>query len=320
MLSNWCDVGYTGNIIKKNEGHDMKRKRLNRDKQWFFQHYPYFQMRMESDIFTGLVSLIRLTDGEYLYWDFPRAGKAAVAGKGMVWLQLIPDHGRRVITAMFLPDKRVSVWYVDVIEEAAYDADGVAVFVDKYLDVIFTPQGDVKIDDRDELDAAFQSGELTRQQYDAALREGEAIVDELCGDISATERWCREILEYVEKEIGQKQFVIFWGVDGVPDVFDPNACMQELIPEAIEKLSRLVTRTNAKIVVISDRPEEIAAYLESNPQIYNYVILDACYGVDYSSNPQLQAHLVHIDAMKGLQDCDLIKASEIMNRLELQKW
>lgn len=298
----------------------MKRKRLNRDKQWFFQHYPYFQMRMESDIFTGLVSLIRLTDGEYLYWDFPRAGKAAVAGKGMVWLQLIPDHGRRVITAMFLPDKRVSVWYVDVIEEAAYDADGVAVFVDKYLDVIFTPQGDVKIDDRDELDAAFQSGELTRQQYDAALREGEAIVDELCGDISATERWCREILEYVEKEIGQKQFVIFWGVDGVPDVFDPNACMQELIPEAIEKLSRLVTRTNAKIVVISDRPEEIAAYLESNPQIYNYVILDACYGVDYSSNPQLQAHLVHIDAMKGLQDCDLIKASEIMNRLELQKW
>lgn len=50
------------------------------------------------------------------------------------------------------------------------------------------------------------------------------------------------------------------------------------------------------------------------------IFLDDCYGDDYSSNPQLQAHLVHIDAMKGLQDCDLIKASEIMNRLELQKW
>lgn len=181
----------------------MKRKRLNRDQQWFFQHYPYFQMRMENDIFAGLVSLIQLTDGKYLYWDFPKAGKAAVAGKGMVWLQLIPDYGSRVITAMFLPDKRVSVWYVDVIEEAAYDADGVAVFIDKYLDVIFTPQGDVKIDDRDELDAAFQSGELTQEQYDAALQEGEAIVDELCSDIPATERWCREILEYVEKEIKQ---------------------------------------------------------------------------------------------------------------------
>ncbi|MDE7178990.1 MAG: DUF402 domain-containing protein [Lachnospiraceae bacterium] len=322
----------------------MKRKRLNRDKQWFFQHYPYFQTRMESDIFAGLVSLIRLTDGEYRYWDFPKAGKAAVAGKGMVWLQLIPDSGSRAITAMFLPDKRVSVWYVDVIEEAAYDADGVAIFVDKYLDVIFTPQGDVIVDDRDELDAAFQSGELTQEQYDAALQEGEAIIEDLCGDIPAMERWCREILENVEKEIGQKQFVIFLDVDGVLDVFDPNARMQELMPEAIERLSRLLTRTNAKIVVISDWPEalkresipihdvipwdkkfktraeEIAAYLESNPQIYNYVILDECYGDDYSSNPQLQAHLVHIDALKGLQDCDLIKTSEIMNRLELQKW
>lgn len=350
----------------------MTRKRLNRDLKWFFQHYPYFQMRMENDIFTGLVSLIHLTDGEYLYWDFlPQAGKAAVAGKGMVWLQLIPDRGSRAITAMFLPDKRVSVWYVDVIEEAAYDADGVAVFVDKYLDVIFTPQGDVKIDDRDELDAAYQSGELTREQYDAALREGEAIVEELCGDIPATERWCREILENAEKEIGQKQFVIFLDVDGVLDVFDPNTHIQKLIPGAIERLSRLVTRTNAKIVVISDwrygsksyveycrennifaaqcdnwpyleealkresisihdvtpwdeklktRTEEIAAYLESNPQIYNYVILDDCYGDDYSSDSELQAHLVYVDALKGLQDCDLMKTCEIMNCLELQKW
>ncbi len=68
------------------------------------------------------------------------------------------------------------------------------------------------------------------------------------------------------------------------------------------------------------RAEEVAAYLESHPQIYNYAILDDCYVDDYSSNPQLQAHQVHIDASKGLQDCDLIKTSEIMNRLELQKW
>lgn len=349
----------------------MTRKRLNRDKQWFFQSFPYYQMRMENQLFTGLVSLIQLTEGEYLYWEYTQAGKAAVAGKGMVWLQLIPDHGNRAITAMFLPDRRVSVWYVDVIEEAAFDADGVAVFIDKYLDVIFTPQGDVVIDDRDELDAAFQSGELTREQYESALQEGEAIVDELCSDIAATEEWSRNILEIVEKEIGQKQFVIFLDVDGVLDVFDPNAHIQKIIPEAIEKLRRLVTRTNAKIVVISDwrygsrayvdycrknnqfadqcdnwpyleealnkesisihdvtpwdkklktRTEEIAAYLESNPQIYNYVILDDCFGDDYSSDPEIQAHLVHIDALKGVQDSDLIKACEIMNRLDLQRW
>lgn len=309
----------------------MTRKRLNRDKKWFFQYFPYFQMRMENDIFTGLVSLIRLTDGEYLYWDFfPLAGKVPVAGKGMAWLQLIPDHGKQAITAMFLPDKRVSAWYVDVIEEATFDPDGVAVFLDKYLDVIFTPQGDVIVDDRDELDAAFESGELTREQYDAALREGDAIIDELCSDIPATEAWCRNILETVEKKIEAKQFVIFLDVDGVLDVFDPNVHIQKLMPEALESLRRLVARTNAKLVVISDwrygsseyrsRTEEIAAYLKSNPQIYNYVILDDCFGDDYSSELEIQAHLVHIDALKGIQDSDMIKACEIMNRLDLQKW
>lgn len=308
----------------------MNRKRLTRDQKWFFQSFPYYQMRIENNLFTGLVSLIQLTDEEYRYWEYERAGKVAVAGKGMVWLQMIPDNGSRAITTMFLPDKRVSAWYVDVIEEAAYDADGVAVFVDKYLDVIFTPQGDVVIDDRDELDAAFRSGELTEEQYKAALREGEAIVDELCSDIPAAEKWCRNILDMVEEKVGAKQFVIFLDVDGVLDVFNPHVHIQEIMPEAVERLRRLVTRTNARIVAISDRrlwdkalktrTAEIAAYLESNPQIYNYVILDDCYGDDYSSDPKIQSHLVHINAMKGLQDSDMIKACEIMNRLDLQKW
>ena len=50
------------------------------------------------------------------------------------------------------------------------------VFIDKYLDVILTPEGDVKVDDRDELDAAYASGDLTKAQYEAALAEGEAIL------------------------------------------------------------------------------------------------------------------------------------------------
>ena len=178
----------------------MTRKRLDRDKKWFFQGFPYYQLRMENELFTGLVSLIQLVDGEYFYQELPKAGKVAVAGKGMVWLQLIPDEKSRVITAKFLPDKKISVWYVDVIECMDYDPDGVAVFTDKYLDVIFSPQGDVKFD-RDELDAAYQAGELSKAQYEAALREGDAIIADLCSDIGATEQWCRKILDDVEEQI-----------------------------------------------------------------------------------------------------------------------
>jgi len=184
------------------EGIDgMKKKRLDRDKGWGFHHFPYYQMRVDIECFHGLVCLIQLVDGETLYWDMPKAGEVAVAGAGMTWLQLIPDDTHRLITVMYLPDNTVSGWYVDVMEGFEYAEDGVVIYEDKYLDVYFTPQGDMVIDDRDELDAAYESGELTKEQYEAALLEGENIVAELCVDLDATTKMCDAVLWYVNQRI-----------------------------------------------------------------------------------------------------------------------
>ena len=65
---------------------------------------------------------------------------------------------------------------------------------------------------------------------------------------------------------------------------------------------------------MASRTEEIQAYLQEHPEIYNYVILDDCFGDDYSSDMNMKKHLVSVDALKGLQDNDLVKACEIMNR------
>ncbi len=179
--------------------------------KWGFQHFPYYQLRLENEIFKGLVSLITLTDGEYYYWNLPKAGKTPVCGKGMVWLQLIPDNSSRLITAMFIPREKVvsgkmyrysiSAIYVDVAEKFEFDPDGVAAYVDKYLDVIFTPQGDIMIDDRDELDDAFEKGELTSKQYSDALLECDLIIEQMGADLVRTEEWCGDILETVQKYI-----------------------------------------------------------------------------------------------------------------------
>ena len=159
---------------------DMKRKRLNRD-GWGFMFYPYYQMRVDDDLFHGSVCLIRFTDGEANYWQTPKAGRIQVTGAGMTWLQLIPDDSSHVITIKYFPDGihdserknypvtsnpkyQPSIWYVDIIDGIEYDEDGVAVFIDKYLDVIFTPEGDVKVDDRDELDGALASGDINKEQ------------------------------------------------------------------------------------------------------------------------------------------------------------
>ncbi len=180
----------------------MKRKRLDRD-AWGFQYFPYYQMRVETEHFKGLVALISITSGEYQYWDYPKAGKTKICGEGMTWLQMIPDGRAHMVTAMYLPNGRVSTWYVDILEAVEYDRDGIAVYVDKYLDVIFTPQGDVLVDDRDELDAAYASGELSKEQYENALAEGEAVLKEYCTDFGQTERYSNEVLNAVNKIIAE---------------------------------------------------------------------------------------------------------------------
>ena len=189
----------------------MTKKRLDRDSKWFFQGFPYYHMRMDTDEFHGLVSIIQLTDGEYFFWEMEKAGKTPICGKGMLWLQLIPDNQHRAITAKFLPKSRtiqgvtysksVSIWYVDVIDSWGYDEDQVAYFIDQYLDVIFDIEGDVRIDDRDELDAAYKAGELSAEQYQRAIAEGDAIVSELCSDIEKTQQWCERILEHAMERI-----------------------------------------------------------------------------------------------------------------------
>lgn len=197
----------------------MKEKRLDRD-GWGFQHFPYYQFRMDTADFHGLVGVIDLIDGEDCFWELPAAGKTPVCGKGMQWLQLIPDGAHRVITAKFLPEasrgirfpKAVSIWYVDVIDRWGYAPDGVACFVDQYLDVIFDPEGDVVLDDRDELDDAYRSGELSAAQYRRAIAEGDAIVRELCADISKTQDWCTRLLREAMARIQTD-----------PDIFSKNA-------------------------------------------------------------------------------------------------
>ena len=196
----------------------MNHKRLNRD-QWGFQYYPYYQMRIDHELFHGTVCLIRLTDGEKNYWETPKAGRIQVTGEGMTWLELIPDGTRRVITTMYFPDGthdperkhypvtaderyQPSIWYIDIIEGIEQDEDGITVFIDKYLDVIITPEGEVKVDDRDELDAAYASGELSKEQYDAALAEGEAIQQAYGGDIRGLDALCAAVWKLAEERIG----------------------------------------------------------------------------------------------------------------------
>ncbi len=344
----------------------MTKKRLTRDQKWFFQYFPYHQIYMDNELLKGWVAINYLNDGETMFWNFEKGGSVPVCGKDMIWLTIIPDNAPRSISAFFLPNRRVSAWYVDVIESIGIDEDGVVYFMDLYLDVLMTPEGDVCIDDKDELDYAYASGEITEEQYEGAIQEGECIIKELGTDIQKTEMLCRQILDKAEAMIADDRFTIFLDIDGVLDIYNPNAPIQELLPNAIGNLKNLITRTKADVVIISDwrygcekyrekaiecgyetiisywenllstfkeagisisgvtpwdekivnRTGEIRKYLEEHSNIKRYVILDDCFGDSYESDPEIHKHLVYVDALKGLQEKDLMSACEVMNMLD----
>lgn len=220
----------------------MKRKRLNYE-SWGFQYFPYFQIRVDCDDFHGLATVIKIVAGEPQCWETPKAGCLQVCGKGMMWLQLVPDHQKHVINIKFfpwgqgVPEERCnypefalnntrcpSVWYVDVIDDLTYDEDGVAVFIDKYIDVIFTPEGDVHVDDRDELDAAYESGELTKEQYESALAEVEVIKNTYCNNLKETAEWTERVRREVDGMIfgGQKPMYLFHGSPKKLEIIEPQ--------------------------------------------------------------------------------------------------
>lgn len=178
----------------------MKRKRLDRD-GWGFSRFPYAQMQVDTPQFHGMLCLIQLTGGETCYWHMPRAGKVPVCGAVMVWLQLIPHGGHHVLTAKMKADGTVTVWYADMIDRVECDDDGVAAFVDAYLDVIFSPQGDMSLDDEDELEDALAQGDVTEEQYRCALKESRQVQSLYCTDLDATRRWCRDMLQYAREHL-----------------------------------------------------------------------------------------------------------------------
>lgn len=51
---------------------------------------------------------------------------------------------------------------------------------------------------------------------------------------------------------------------------------------------------------------------EEHPEVDGYVILDDCYGDDYSGSEELRNRLVFVDALKGLQEKDVEAATELL--------
>lgn len=108
----------------------------------------------------GKIALVQLQNVSSPLWGDCGARRLKLADENFSWL-----------TAMFDAQDRLIEIYVDMTDGNHMEEDN-PWFVDLYLDYALAENEALELD-RDELEAAFAQGNLSSQQYERILAEGE---------------------------------------------------------------------------------------------------------------------------------------------------
>ena len=178
----------------------MQRKRLDRDIWTTITSKRYVQKYIHSEGFRGIVSILYIDEvSKASIWDYPDA-KIPVCDSGMKWLQILPDDENYLITAMCSPEDHINIWYIDMIAGKGFASDHVAVFDDLYLDLIVRPNGDIKVDDMDELVDALAQKDITEELYKLALATKEKLEKHVLNDIPNLHGFCMKLLREIQTQ------------------------------------------------------------------------------------------------------------------------
>jgi len=166
----------------------MKRSRLTYDEWKCILDKRQKIKYIDNQNFSGYVSKIDiLSVSEPQIWKF-NGEDIVVCQNGYKWISILPKEDYYCITAMVNEQNHILLWYIDMIANQGIDADSVPYFDDLYLDLVVYPNGDIIEDDRDELEQAFSSGDITLQQFKLANVTSENLKNSLLNDIDTLKK------------------------------------------------------------------------------------------------------------------------------------
>lgn len=123
-----------------------------------------------------------------------------LANAGYYWLQLAVDQSHAWFTVMYDDHNNLVQIYVDVTDgnDALIDNP---TFEDMYLDYVVYGNKVYELD-RDELDEAYSSGVISKEQYETALTEGKKICHYLEENMEHIKAFFLEQFERLRTELG----------------------------------------------------------------------------------------------------------------------
>ena len=177
----------------------MKRKRFGAYRWSSILRKRYKQQVFSREDFRGIVGLLYIDEStQDTFWEL-KGMPVEVCGKGMKWLQMMPEERNCVITAMISPENTINLFYIDMIGGGGLDEeDQIAYFDDLFLDLIIHPSGIFHVDDRNELDDAYAQGKITKELYEHALMTCENLQEQLSKHFDEFMEFCKRYLKEME--------------------------------------------------------------------------------------------------------------------------
>jgi len=154
----------------------IKKKHLDR-REWYTDSDRSFTCRYHRDgDFRGGIGLITFTGLKKPDIVDTPEGPLCIADNGYQWLEIVPEDGHFVLTAMF-HDDTLFQQYIDITLRNEIGKDGNALFYDLLLDVVVLQDGSPQIVDAEELDAALAGGIITGEAYEQARLTADQVME-----------------------------------------------------------------------------------------------------------------------------------------------
>lgn len=123
-----------------------------------------------------------------------------ISDVGYIWYQLALRGLCWWLSAAFNDAGELIELYFDITSGNRFDDPDNPEFTDMYLDVVVTPNGDIRVLDRDELDEARRAGLITETEYNDALAQ----CSELCDLLSEKKTYFIEHCKKAMRELIDK--------------------------------------------------------------------------------------------------------------------
>jgi len=176
----------------------VKKDRFTCDLFKVIANKRYTQKKISNKKFNGYVALIIL-DSVTIPQKWNYNGEEIIfCDSGMKWLRILSKDENFTIMAVMNDRDDIIAWYIDIIDGYGFDEDGIIYVNDLFLDLIVYPDGEIIIDDMDELETALEQKFISIDTYEKALKASKRLQENILYDISKLNYFCKQCLNEIK--------------------------------------------------------------------------------------------------------------------------